>query len=457
MVQQSSHFTPVAAKGNCSMLIDENGEQIADQEAVDPKHRVTLRDRSLDERVELHKAVGAIYISASQLSLLQRKCFNFLLHNAKKQGIKPGQPNVMSIADLRFYTDFNSNDYDYLKTRLKRLISTIIEFDTVGASKEKDEWTASTLLSQVSMKNGMIYYDFPPWLKEKLDMPSIFSKLDLLRMNNLTSVYSYNLYEAIVGFKKIGKSSWWTVEEVKMFIGVDPSNKAYVEFKSFNRSVLQHAIKDINLNSDIEIEVNFRKEGRTIVAMQFAIKVKPDPAILTDSTPDSARQSLLERMVECGLHEIEAKTYLIDHKLDIIEFSVRKMEDYRKSGKKIGNPAALFRTIFNDAVEIGHKLNSSPEVAGLSVVKQSENKPAKSVPAHKPKSEIETIRTSFSLLDDETKNVTIERFLSTSTPIVREAFNNHGFSAKSFNTAFFNWLHANLAELGMQKLLSQSN
>ena len=82
---------------------------------------------------------------------------------------------------------------------------------------------------------------------------------------SLNSQYSIRLYT----FLKDKHFSWTVpVEELKEILGAT-KKKAYKEFKNFNRLILQRAVAEINEITDIRVEVEYIKKGRSIVDIKF--------------------------------------------------------------------------------------------------------------------------------------------------------------------------------------------
>ncbi len=101
-------------------------------------------------------------------------------------------------------------------------------------------------------------------------LSSQFAKVTLNNISGLKSVYSIRIYELLQQFIKAG-NRLITVEEFRFLLDL---GDAYPQFKSLNRALIQPSIKEINLKSNIKVDVQQVKKGRKIHALHFIFKEK---------------------------------------------------------------------------------------------------------------------------------------------------------------------------------------
>lgn len=89
---------------------------------------------------------SAVIAMSNKISLLQRKIFNFLIAHAYSD-LESKESYQMDIKHLTQIIGFNSKNISYLKESLKQLMAIVVEFNLLG--KDKDTWSATTLLSSV--------------------------------------------------------------------------------------------------------------------------------------------------------------------------------------------------------------------------------------------------------------------------------------------------------------------
>lgn len=229
----------------------------------------------------LKKHVGMIHCEG-KLSLVQRKICNILIFNALNT-IEEEEIFHINFKSLCSMIGYKSNDIELIKSALKQLMSLVLEWNLlqkdkkaiaqiVDKPKKKDldfSWHASSLLAGVSIEGGVISYSYSPQIKKVISSLDIYGQINLFVQAKLKSSYSLALYENCVRFKSIKQTCWFDIKTIRSLLGVE-KNK-YQEFKYLMRSVIQPAIKEINKKSDITIEVEFRKAGKSVQAMKFNI------------------------------------------------------------------------------------------------------------------------------------------------------------------------------------------
>ena len=120
---------------------------------------------------------------------------------------------------------------------------------------------------------GRISFEFSrrvmPYLFE-LDKRLGYTQYHLLSVSGFSSVYSIRLYELC---KKLYGMTNQEVEvnEIRRILQLDDK---YLEFKFLKRDVLNVARKEINDKSDLLIDIDSIKRGRTIYALKFTIRTK---------------------------------------------------------------------------------------------------------------------------------------------------------------------------------------
>lgn len=224
----------------------------------------------------LKKHVGLIHCE-NKLTLIQRKICNILLFNALDK-INDQEIHEISLRQLCSLVGYNSNDSKLIKESIKSLISVVMEWNLLEDTKFINEddypddaitWNASSLLAGASIRAGLIRYSYSPQIKSVLLSLDIYGRINLFVQAKFNSTYSLVLYENCVRFKNIKQTSWFPIELFRSLMGV--SGDKYPSFKEFKRNVINVGVKEVNQKSDIYIEPQFKKSGRTITAIQFII------------------------------------------------------------------------------------------------------------------------------------------------------------------------------------------
>jgi hypothetical protein len=281
------------------------------------------------EIVELKKHVAAIHIS-NKISFLQRKITNVLLQNAYDELLNK-ESHCIRIVDLAKTIGFDSNNHNFLKSALRGLVTTALEWNILNNGG--DEWGIMTTLSEAHIKNGFCYYSYSPTLRNMLYNPEFFTKLNLNIQAQFTSGHAYALYENCVRFKAVGSTGWIDLESFKKLMGVENA-ASYTEFRELNRVVIKPAIKEVNAVSDIHIEME-RETGpsKKVKALKFIITSNPQNFIYLEAQNFHPDKEVYERLLGFGLSDKQANDILIKYSLDYIKGNMDVVEKDVESGK----------------------------------------------------------------------------------------------------------------------------
>lgn len=97
---------------------------------------------------------------------------------------------------------------------------------------------------------------------------SRFTTYKLRNIANLQSSHSIRLYELLMQFNKTGERIIY-LDDFRKILGI---SKKYQEFKVLNRDVIKPSIKELNQRSDLSINFQTIKKGRSVAALIFDFK-----------------------------------------------------------------------------------------------------------------------------------------------------------------------------------------
>jgi plasmid replication initiation protein len=98
-----------------------------------------------------------------------------------------------------------------------------------------------------------------------------FTKYELKQISQLTSVYAIRLYELLIRWRSTGRL-YIKINELRNKLGL--SDEEYIQMGDFKKRVLNTAIEQINEFTDIEVNYNQKKEGRSITDIDFVFERK---------------------------------------------------------------------------------------------------------------------------------------------------------------------------------------
>ncbi|WP_201542806.1 replication initiation protein RepM [Psychrobacter faecalis] len=98
-----------------------------------------------------------------------------------------------------------------------------------------------------------------------------YTEYELKQVVGLQSEYAIRLYELIIQWRSVGRTSQISLAELREKLGLVDE---YQRIEAFKRRVLDLAITQINEHTDITVEYGQHKQGRIITGFTFKFKVK---------------------------------------------------------------------------------------------------------------------------------------------------------------------------------------
>ena len=224
----------------------------------------------INGRKVVHKHVAAIHCSG-KLTLVERKISNVLLYKAFPT-LSTQKIHVITLEELKRLLGTVTRNHDLLKKSLKTLISTVLEWNLCedNLPSTLEGWSASSILSAITIKNGVVSYEYSETIRKLLSNPEIYGQVNLAIQSRFKSSYALALYENCSRFRKVGKTRVFDIDLFKELMGV--AIDAYPQFDKLNKRVITQAVSEINTSSDIRIEPIYKKSGRKVIGIQFLIQ-----------------------------------------------------------------------------------------------------------------------------------------------------------------------------------------
>lgn len=231
-----------------------------------------------------------------KLTAITRKLFNVLL-NATQQQIAQCRKNELAIpilfkarlSDLVDQVEVGeSNLLSQSKKSFREMRRVELDWEAPDANSGVI-WASMSLLSQVTFTKeggkGVIYaaWAFPPDLMEVIKDPSRYTPINIAQLVKLKSYTAVALYEIASRYKTnpTGKTSendmdWWISALSQSAAPIDPATKLPKPrgWSKFKDDSLNAAIKEINLKTDLCVELLEKKTGRKLTSAQFRVSSK---------------------------------------------------------------------------------------------------------------------------------------------------------------------------------------
>jgi len=219
------------------------------------------------KNIVLKKHTNAIH-SASVMSLVQRKMANALLYNAYND-LLTKEVHCITIKQLSELMGYDSKDTQVLKSALRGLVSTLVEWDIISDQKEDDIWVASSMLADATVSRSVCTYSYSLRMRQLLHRPEMYGRINMQVQANFKSNYGLALYENCIRYQNINYTPWLKLEVFRKLMGVE--DKAYPIFRDFKRRILDKAIEEVNKFASIFVTPEFRRRGRAVESIRFQI------------------------------------------------------------------------------------------------------------------------------------------------------------------------------------------
>lgn len=298
----------------------------------------------------LRKHVAAIHTNGV-LSLLERKVVNVLLLNAY-DSLLTQRTHSIPIKHLCEMIGWESSkNTDRLKDVLRELVSKPVEFNIMEDGEEL--WQVMSMISYGELKDGKCNYRYDEYLAERLYDPEIYATINMGIQKRFDGSYALTLYENCVRYKNVGSTGWWELDRFKQIIGA--TAEAYKEFKYLKRDVIVKSMKEINRISDIEIDVEYKKEGRKVSSVRFIVKENPQKILLQpiiNEEHEAIRtKEIYKRLIEHGIGEKLAILWIIQDEERVSKI-VKYVEEKDHNKKIKGSTAGYIRSLVEGDAQI---------------------------------------------------------------------------------------------------------
>ena len=217
--------------------------------------------------------------------------------------------NSVSIHASEYEKLFNvSKDAAY--KALKDAVLSLFErqFTFTELQDEKLKVVKSRWVSQIAYvdKSAEIQIIFSPAVASMCSrLERHFTSYDLEQVAKLTSKYAVRLYELVIAWKSTGKTPIFKLQDFREKIGL--LDNEYTAMNNFKKYVLDLAVAQINEHTDIKLDYEQHKKGRTISGFSFKFKQKvKQQKIEQQRDPNTA--DLFTKMTD-------AQRHLFSHKL----------------------------------------------------------------------------------------------------------------------------------------------
>jgi len=340
---------------------------------ADSHSRSQPRQPPTAEEQSVAKANEAIAIrpKRGRLTLLSRRIYNALLYHSQRQGVD--EPVYrLALSELIGDARFNSNNTELLKSHLRDMQATTIEWSTSSSSLKR--WVSSQLLGTVTIEEQgrgrpcMVTWRYPDEIKERLVKPHQYTRVLLEMSSQMRSYSAAVLYE--IGARYLtspGRLSmredviWWAA------VLTGRSDIKEVDYRFLKRDVISKALAEIDaLCEEFGLELIEHKRGRKIEEIQFRVVPKLQQRLGDIDAPNRNvfDLELVGRLIALGLKQDEAQDLYATTDEGQIRATLDHVDQRLRNASmpELKSPAAYFK----DALKKGYAgvMAVPPAVAG---------------------------------------------------------------------------------------------
>jgi hypothetical protein len=203
--------------------------------------------------------------SSTDLTLSDRRLYNYLLLNAIDE--LPKRLNFkLSLTELQGVYGIGQPPIDRVKESLRRLIRTIIEFE----SKSKD-WIITSLLERAELKKDIIYYSYPHYCRELFSSPVTLEKC--LIQAHFIQKYSSLLYDVLSEAHYLGQDTL-SLPTSDLRSRLHVGEKKMTNYSDFDRFILTPASNEINSYASFAVKFHTIRKGMKVTDVVFTMTTK---------------------------------------------------------------------------------------------------------------------------------------------------------------------------------------
>lgn len=227
---------------------------------------------TLSKKTKLVVKDNSLINASFNLSLVEQRLILMAIVQAREISNLSSETSI-EIRALDYMHQYHVSEataYETLKAATDALFSR--QFSYLDRYKNKKAITKSRWVNKVSYVSdlGSVI------LNLSTDVISLISRLEeqytkylLDRVANFKSKYSIRVYELIIKWAAAGKTEKFELQDLREKLGVE--DHEYKQFADFKKRVLESAVKEINKEQDIYVDLEFFKTGRAVTGVRFRI------------------------------------------------------------------------------------------------------------------------------------------------------------------------------------------
>ena len=175
------------------------------------------------------------------------------------------------------------------------------------------------------------------------DLKNNFTALQLKSVLNCSSKYAKRLYAIACQWRSVG-SKRFEIEELKKMLGLidKKGNEQFVEITAFKKFVLEIAKKQINENTDIEIDFELKKRGRSFHWITLHINSQKFKQLEIEFDKSIDIQKFKSKLMAYGFNEEQAELIATQEKEKDFDILITELNEKVRTRKLAVNKSIAY-------------------------------------------------------------------------------------------------------------------
>jgi plasmid replication initiation protein len=194
------------------------------------------------------------------------------------QGITSDSKLTIHASDYAIRFDVTKEAaYSALKNAVHNLFERKFSFKDNHKDTNKEIVVKSRWVSRIAYIDDLAILEItfaPDVVPHITRLEKHFTSYQLKQVAQLTSKYAIRLYELLISWKEVGKTPIIDLADFREQLGLEINE--YQKMINFKNRVLEPAIKQINHLTDITVQYEQFKKGRSITGLSFTFKSKKE-------------------------------------------------------------------------------------------------------------------------------------------------------------------------------------
>tara|TARA_R110002124_G_scaffold284354_1_gene461458 strand:+ start:530 stop:1474 length:945 start_codon:yes stop_codon:yes gene_type:complete len=287
-------------------------------------------------RNEVVSKANALIESCYTINLVAQRVIILAIIEAREQGSMAEIGGIHHIKASDYERHFECDKTTAYRS-LKSACESLYESEFVWTDKDakgRDKINKSRFVQRASYCEGggyvevMFGNDVIPLITRLSEQ---YTEYELKQIKDLNSTYALRIFEILMQWLSVGKTPPITIENLRTRLGIEEHQ--YKLMSDFKKRVLDHAIKEINDNTNITAAYEQHKEGRRIVGFTFKFKTETKLKKEVESKRDSRTSDIPSSLKMTPKQRISFASQL--SQMGELSSYAKQGEDYKEFSTRI--------------------------------------------------------------------------------------------------------------------------